>query len=37
VKASSSAWQAAEPLYVTLDAFNNGKLCMPSRDILEAD
>ncbi len=37
VKASSSAWQWVESVHVTLDAFNNGELCMPSRDSLEGN
>jgi hypothetical protein len=32
VKASSKAWKQGEPLYLTLDAYNNGLLCAPHRD-----
>ena len=32
VKASSDAWKEAEPLYLELDAYNNGELCAPARD-----
>jgi hypothetical protein len=38
IKASSSAWKVGEPLYLTLDKYNNGQLyvdgllCAPSRD-----
>jgi hypothetical protein len=32
VKASSDAWKMGEPLYLTLDAYNNGFLCAPPRD-----
>ncbi len=32
VKAKSEAWKMGEPLYLTLDAYNNGKLCAPHRD-----
>jgi hypothetical protein len=32
VKASSYAWRVGEPLYRTLDNYNNGMLCAPSRD-----
>ena len=32
VKANSAAWQAGEPLYEMLDAYNNGELCAPHRD-----
>jgi hypothetical protein len=35
VKASSLAWKLGEPLYRTLDNYNNGMLCAPSRDSLE--
>lgn len=35
VKASSIAWVQGEPLYETLDNYNNGMLCAPSRDGLE--
>lgn len=35
VKGSSEAWKMGEPLYEELDAYNNGKLCAPSRDALE--
>lgn len=31
VKASSSAWKIGEPLYLTLDDYNNGYLCAPHR------
>ena len=31
VKANSDAWDVGEPLYWTLDAYNNGHLCAPSR------
>lgn len=32
VKARSNAWKVGEPLYLNLDAYNNGKLCAPHRD-----
>jgi hypothetical protein len=32
VKASSAAWKMGEPLYLTLDAYNNGVLCAPHRN-----
>jgi len=32
VKASSQAWKEGEPLYLKLDAYNNGLLCAPHRD-----
>jgi hypothetical protein len=32
VKASSTAWKAGEPIYLMLDAYNNGLLCAPHRD-----
>jgi hypothetical protein len=32
VKASSLAWRLGEPLHRTLDNYNNGMLCAPSRD-----
>ncbi len=32
VKASSAAWKVGEPLYLKLDAYNNGLLCAPHRD-----
>jgi len=32
VKASSNAWKMGEPLYLRLDAYNNGFLCAPHRD-----
>jgi hypothetical protein len=32
VKASSQAWKLGEPLYQTLDSYNNGYLCAPHRD-----
>ena len=32
VAGSSEAWKAGEPLKSTLDAYNNGLLCAPSRD-----
>ncbi|SDM86299.1 hypothetical protein SAMN05660860_03304 [Geoalkalibacter ferrihydriticus] len=32
VRAGSWAWRNGEPLYMTLDDYNNGKLCAPSRD-----
>jgi hypothetical protein len=32
VLGSSAAWRAGEPLYKTLDAYNNGLLCAPHRD-----
>jgi hypothetical protein len=32
VKASSMAWKIGEPLYLILDAYNNGLLCAPPRD-----
>jgi hypothetical protein len=35
VKASSNAWKCGEPLYLILDAYNNGELCASSRDALE--
>ena len=35
VEASSEAWEVGEPLYETLDAYNNGYLCAPSRDLVE--
>jgi hypothetical protein len=42
VKASSAAWQGSEcpvlwgeDLYLSLDAFNKGELCAPSRDAFE--
>ena len=31
VAASSSAWAAGEPLHITLDHYNNGRLCAPHR------
>lgn len=31
VRASSAAWKVGEPLHDRLDAYNNGKLCAPSR------
>ncbi len=31
VKASSAAWKIGEPLYLKLDAYNNGLLCAPHR------
>ena len=31
VSASSAAWKVGEPLHERLDAYNNGKLCAPSR------
>jgi hypothetical protein len=34
VRASSEAWHVGEPLYCTLDAYNNGLLCAPSRDVV---
>ena len=46
VKASSDAWQecgdlpdlpAGEAMYEALDDYNNGKLCVPSRDALEEE
>jgi hypothetical protein len=36
VEGRSDAWKAGEPLYETLDAYNNGLLCSPSRDFFEA-
>ena len=35
VRGSSKAWKIGEPLYVLLDAYNNGLLCAPSRDVME--
>jgi hypothetical protein len=35
VQASSCAWKCGEPLYLCLDAYNNGLLCAPSRDTVE--
>ncbi|MCI0520181.1 MAG: hypothetical protein L0Z70_07970 [Chloroflexi bacterium] len=32
VRASTAAWRVGEPLYMTLDAYNNGLLCAPPRD-----
>jgi hypothetical protein len=32
VHASSAAWTAGEPLHITLDNYNNGRLCAPHRD-----
>lgn len=32
VKANSEAWKIGEPLYLELDAYNNGLLCAPHRD-----
>lgn len=32
VRGSSSAWQEGEPLYLSLDDYNNGFLCAPHRD-----
>ena len=32
VKANSEAWKEAEPWYLELDAYNNGRLCAPPRD-----
>lgn len=32
VKANSAAWKEGEPLYLKLDAYNNGLLCAPHRD-----
>jgi hypothetical protein len=32
VKGKSPAWKDGEPLYETLDAYNNGELCAPHRD-----
>lgn len=32
VKANSKAWKQGEPLYLTLDKYNNGGLCAPHRD-----
>jgi hypothetical protein len=34
VKANSAAWTDGEPLTSTMDAYNNGDLCAPSRDLL---
>jgi hypothetical protein len=31
VRASTAAWQQGEPLYLLMDAYNNGFLCAPSR------
>ncbi len=33
----ASPWRSGEPLYETLDAYNNGLLCAPSRDAMEAE
>jgi hypothetical protein len=35
VRGNSEAWETGEPLYETLDLYNNGELCAPSRDDLE--
>jgi hypothetical protein len=35
VTASSAEWKEAEPWYETLDAYNNGELCVQSRDARE--
>ena len=35
VAGNSDAWKIGEPLYLTLDQYNNGLLCAPSRDSLE--
>ena len=32
VAGSSAAWKVGEPLYLMLDAYNNGLLCAPHRD-----
>jgi hypothetical protein len=32
VAGNSAAWKAGEPLYLMLDAYNNGQLCAPHRD-----
>jgi hypothetical protein len=32
VPANSDAWKEGEPLYWTLDQYNNGQLCAPKRD-----
>jgi hypothetical protein len=32
VRASSYAWRVGEPLYRTLDNYNNGMMCAPARD-----
>jgi hypothetical protein len=32
VRANSTAWKEGEPLYLKLDAYNNGELCAPHRD-----
>jgi hypothetical protein len=32
VSGSSAAWKAGEPLYLMLDAYNNGLLCAPPRN-----
>ncbi len=37
VAGSSDAWKCGEPLYCKLDAYNNGFLCAPSRDVVESD
>lgn len=37
VAGSSDAWKCGEPLYCELDAYNNGLLCAPSRDVVESD
>jgi hypothetical protein len=35
VEGNSNAWKIGEPLYETLDDYNNGLLCAPSRDQFE--
>jgi hypothetical protein len=35
VEASSKDWKEAEPWYLELDNYNNGRLCVPSRDAFE--
>jgi hypothetical protein len=35
VEGRSDAWKQGESLYEELDAYNNGELCAPSRDVLE--
>jgi hypothetical protein len=35
VRGNNGAWNVGEPLKNTLDAYNNGLLCAPSRDSLE--
>jgi len=37
VTGDSDCWKWGEPLYYWLDVYNNGGLCAPSRDEVEAD